>query len=298
MVSGGITQIKNAINSGKFPVIYLIKGTDHKARVILPNREDKEFKAKAKEVIEALESDFLPSGNYTVVFKSKYASPKPAAEYGVIITDGHATTPMAEQPTDLMERSEEMQLREELVRLRLENEQLKKEIEADDLEEGPDPSQTITTVAETVKGILSEVVVPIISKYMEQRERKVQALEAAATAAAYRPPVAVAPAPTFQIRPGYTATARPAPAPTPAAPAAGTPGSGGQAAPQEPEMTESEYMEAVKHLEFEELQTQYQLIKARGNKVDLAYFLAMVREARPDDLVPLIDQDMKGGSDE
>lgn len=305
MVSGGITQIKNAISSGKFPHIYLIRGTDHKARVIIPNRDEKDFKAKAREIIDALQSDYLPAGNYTVVFKSKYASPKPAAEYSIFVTDGHSQEPMAEaiQP-ETMERSEEMQLREELVRLRLENENLKKELEAEQLEEAPDPAATITTVAETVKSLLSEVVVPIVSKYMEQRERKVQALEAAAATAA-RPPVYTAPSQSFQIRPGYTATARPAAAPSYAAPPAGTPsgssgapGSGGQQPPPEPEMTESEYIEAVKHLTFDELQAQYNIIKNSGKKVDLAYFLAVVREARPDDLVPLIDQDLNKPTDE
>jgi hypothetical protein len=179
--------------------------------------------------------------------------------------------------------------------------ELKTEIETDLGEQ--ESAQTFTTIAGTVKELLSEFVLPIASKYMEQRERRTVALEAAATSGVRIPAQT---APTFQVRSGYTAPRTPAPPPAtaavPGSPTVNVTTGGGGSAPAQSkmpdEMTEQEYMDAVKHLTFDELQTYYEKIKSTGTKLELQYFLAIVRETRPEDLVPLIDKDITPADNE
>ena len=302
MIQGGdIIQIKNAAKSGKFSHVYLCRATDDRTRAVACNSDPKKFSDKFQQIVEMIECDLLPAGQYFVKFKTYYTG-KPTAEFPLFIGSGQrATEPIAEnyQQTETMDREEEMKMREELVKLRMENDNLKKELE-EGLDEEPAGVDTVATLAESIKGILSEVVVPIISKYMEQRERRTVALEAAAASQAVtRPPAQIAPAQTFQVRSGYMAPQRPpAPYVAPATAAPTQTGGGGSQAQVSPEMTESEYIEALKHLTFDELVQQYELIKKTGKKIDLSFFLAAVREARPNDLVELIDQDLNPQRDE
>lgn len=300
-MNSGIEKIKRIAQDGAFRFVAL-KDKDGNT-VVSMNRAEKDFEKKMDKIIHLLNSGNL-SGKFTVTFKTACGTNYPGLSENIYI-GGEQTEQEKPDPItqNTMEREQEMQLREELVKLRLENEQLKREIEETPLNEAPDNGETIKTIAETVKTLLSEFVVPIVSKAMEQRERRIVALEAAAAATAR--PVAIAPSRTFQVRPGYTPPVRPIQVPPqPGAasgvnPSPGQSGGGGQQGIVLPDgITESEYMEAIKHLTFDELVQYYNEIKATGKKIDLSFFLAVVREVRPDDLMILIESDLKKDENE
>lgn len=301
---GGIDKVKRIALEGSFRFVAL--NNDAGARVVNMNTSGANFQNTFDKIVNLLESGILPQGYYSVIFKDKLGTKAPGFTEKIYIGADAPKIINIDTPTlkdNSMDKDEEMSLREEIIKLRYENEALKKELEESTLEDAPD-NTTVVTIAETVKSLLSEVVVPIVSKVMEQRERKVVALEAAAAAA--KTPVYTPPAPSFQVRPGYVySSTRPTQAqPLPGAAsgvnpgASGAPGGGGSVPNLPDDMTESQYLEAIKHLTFEELQSYYNAIKATGRKIDLSYFLAVVREVREDDLLPLIDEDVKGAANE
>jgi len=302
-----INTIKKALTGGGFNTVCLVNSDGGK--LVKWNRTAAAYKDTANDILHKLESDTLAPGIYSVKFKATYTGDKgaDAQVFKFNVTGTNTVNDSQEIKTTLqeMDKDTEILLRVELDRLKFENEQLRKEIEETDLEEEP---TNAVTLAETIKTVLSEVVVPIVSKFMEQRERKIIALEAAAKTQVIAPQ-----APVYQYR---AVTPNPVNRPTPTtppvtAPAAGSAypaggGGGGYTAPsptQQPEtkipegITEEEYMEAVKHLEYNELVDYYESIKNQGTKLDMQFFLAIVKETRPDDLIKLIENDMKGSQE-
>lgn len=314
METAGIDEIKRLRDSGSYDYCSLHQKKESTKKgaiwtVITPNNLQKsDFVKNCNAIINDICNNVLNPGLYQLRFRKKINA-RAGNDYEFAVGHYKPTLQEPEQKQDQMD-AEKMDMWKQLVKLqsdielaKQENEKLKRELEEQSLDDGEQAFQSnIASIGESIKGILSEVVVPIVSRYMEQRERRTVALEAAAASGA-RLPVYTAPAPAFQVRPGYIPT-RPQTPPPASAAASGAPSSGGSQTPPPPaktpdEMTEQEYMDAIKHLTFDELQTYYDKIKAAGSKLELSYFLAIVKETRPDDLVPLIDQDLnKQNNDE
>jgi hypothetical protein len=249
-------------------------------------------------IIEALTSGELPDGVYFVEGKPFSA--------GATLFKYQYNIGSNIKPVEEMTREEEIDIKVQLEKLKAENEALRKELQEEPEEElGEETAPAYLPLAEKLITSLSEIAVPLINKYFEQRDRQIQALEAAASTATR--PAAIAPAPSFQVSRTYVRPAQQAsPAAGPATPTPpyvpgtvvvtpGAPGSGGVAPQEQPKIpdniTEEEYLEAVKHLTYEELQQYYQQIRKSGNKIEMQFFLAVVKEVRPDDILNLVENE-------
>lgn len=264
------------------------------------NVKKTDFDKNAEKILEVLKQGKLIPGQYTVECRNQKTG-KPTFSYYYNIKG--KSEPLQEitlsEPIN-MTPEKELELKEQIMKLQYENEALRRELEEEPLGEEP----ASTGLAEKAIDMLSEIAVPLINKYFEQRERQIQALEARAVATPAIAP-ALSPASSFQVSRSYVPKAPSTPATAPGATAGTTqptivnvsPGGGGQPQPEQkiPDgITEEEYLEAVKHLTFPELLEYYNQIKNSGKRMEMKFFLAVVKEVRPDDLMKLIDTTDEG----
>lgn len=258
-----------------------------------------EYKANADKILSYLANEPLP-GLYCVyagmLIKEDQAICKKVLISNLSEEDNTELEYMTqEQQISLVKRNAELEAE---VRILTEKVAALEAELAEPMEEAPAPYAPLI-------GTLSEMLPVLMTRYFDHQDRRTAALEAAAAK-----PVTVAPAPaptqSYQISRSYT----PKPAPQAAAPGAApgptvninppAPGGGGGGV-QTPtgsvvipdNITESEYMEAIKHLTLDELRQYWDQVRKSGDRISMRYLIEVIKEVRPDDLMSIIEDESK-----
>ena len=234
-------------------------------------RQQEKIDTRGAKVIEKLKNEFTTPGTYYVDFKDIFSAK--AFKTLLVTKDGEMkTTPTTDSSQQILSPDEVVNLRVEVERLKLENKALQEALDSDgELEEGADPAEGYAKLAETLS--------PLVERFLDIYEKR--ALAAAPRAIPTRQAVS------------RTPINRPAPPPGPQAAqpqAPATPGAAGGSQPEAgDDQDENTYIGQVMTASVDDLGAHYRQLIDAGDRVGLKYFLAVLRDYRPEQFKQLVD---------